>query len=213
AWQFTRRLNLSLGLRYEYFGPLHSDRKDIAVFVPGKGLLIQGNGIDSIFPPNRNDFAPRLGFAYQPTDKGDLVVRGAIGIYFDQINMNPFLDFRPPIAAAQGIQGNPFGPAPVSTYSRDTYNWPTVQTGGASIFPGVKVCANPLCIGTPGLNLFSVNQNFRTPHFANFNLQVEKGLGKAGVLQVGYVGSEGRKLNIVSDINQFGAFNVSPTQN
>src|SRR5262249_34647744 len=147
AWQLTRRLNLNLGLRYEYFGPLHSDRKDIAVFVPGKGLLIQGNGIDSIFPPNRNDFAPRLGFAYQPTDKGDLVVRGAFGIYFDQINMNPFLDFRPPIAAAQGIQGNPFGPFPVSTYARNGYNWQTVQTGGASIFPGVTVCSNPLCTG------------------------------------------------------------------
>src|SRR5262249_23444460 len=75
-WQLTRKLNVNLGLRYEYFGPLHSDRKDIAVFVPGKGLLIQGAGIDSIFPPNRNDFAPRLGFAYQPTEKGDLVVRG-----------------------------------------------------------------------------------------------------------------------------------------
>jgi hypothetical protein len=42
---------------------------------------------------------------------------------------------------------------------------------------------------------------------------VEKGFGKAGVLQVGYVGSEGRKLNVVSDINQHGVFNVSPAQN
>src|SRR5262249_14070365 len=89
SWQLTHRLNLNLGMRYEYFGPLHSDRKDIAVFIPGKGLVVQGAGIDSIFPPNRNDFAPRIGFAYQPTDKGDLVVRGGLGIFFDQINMNP----------------------------------------------------------------------------------------------------------------------------
>ena len=207
AWQLTRKLNLNLGLRYEYFGPLHSDRKDIAVFIPGKGLVVQGAGIDSIFPPNRNDFAPRIGFAYQPTDKGDWVVRGGLGIFFDQINMNPFLDFRPPIAAASGIQGNPFGAFPVSTYSTNrlgqtSYNWQTVQTGGASIFPGVVACANPLCTTTPGLNLFTVSQNFRTPHFANFNLQVEKGLGKAGVFQVGYVGSQGRKLNVVTNINQ-----------
>jgi Carboxypeptidase regulatory-like domain/TonB dependent receptor len=203
AWQLTRKLNLNLGLRYEYFGPLHSDRKDIAVFIPGKGLVIQGAGIGSIFPPNRNDFAPRIGFAYQPTDKGDLVVRGGLGIFFDQINMNPFLDFRPPIAAAQGIQGNPFGAAPVSTYSTNllgqtSYTWHANQ----QIFPGVIACANPLCTGTPGFNLFTVNQNFRTPHFANYNLQIEKGLGKAAVLQVGYVGSQGRKLNIVTNINQ-----------
>jgi hypothetical protein len=202
AWQLTRKLNVNLGLRYEYFGPLHSDRKDIAVFIPGKGLVVQGAGIDSIFPPNRNDFAPRIGFAYQPTASGDFVVRGGFGIFFDQINMNPFLDFRPPIAAASGIQGNPFGAFPVSTYSRSSYNWQTVQAGGASIFPGVTACTNPLCTTTPGLNLFTVSQNFRTPHFATYNLQVEKGLGKSAVLQVGYVGSEGRKLNVVTNINQ-----------
>ena len=61
------------------------------------------------------DFAPRIGFAYQLRDKGDVVIRGGIGVFYDQINMNPFLDFRPPITAAQGLQGNPIGAAPVST--------------------------------------------------------------------------------------------------
>src|SRR5262249_44458938 len=66
AVQVTRKLNVNFGLRYEYFGPLHSTKKDLAVFIPGKGMLIQGNGIDSIFPADRNNFAPRFGFAYQP---------------------------------------------------------------------------------------------------------------------------------------------------
>jgi hypothetical protein len=193
-WQLTHKLNVNLGLRYEYFGPLSADNKDIAIFTPAKGLQIPS----SIFPPNHNDFAPRFGFAYQPTAKGDLVLRGGFGIFFDQINMNPFLDFRPPIAAASGIQGNPFGPNPVSTYSRSGFTWQPNQ----QVFPGVTVCADPFCTGTPGLNLFTVSQNFRTPHFANYNLQVEKGFGKAGVFQVGYVGSQGRKLNIVTNINQ-----------
>ena len=202
AWQLTPRFNLNLGLRYEYFGPLHSDRKDLAVFIPGKGLVIQGAGIDSIFPPDRNNIAPRIGFAYQPWgDHDDLVLRGGIGVFYDQINMNPFLDFRPPIAAAQGLEGNPIGPAAVSTYSRSGYNWQAVQAGGASIFPGVTTCSNPLCTGNPGFNVFGVSQNFRTPYFYNYNLQVEKGMGKAALLQVGYVGSQGRKLNIVTNIN------------
>ena len=214
SWQVTKRLNLNFGMRYEYFGPLHSDKKDIAVFVPGKGLVIQGSGIDSIFPPDRNNFAPRIGFAYQANSKGDLVVRGGVGVFYDQINMNPFLDFRPPISASQGIEGNPFGPSPVSTYGANTlgqtsYNWGTgpgqAQAGGASIFPGVQKCADPNCaaLGDPkGLSAYSVNQNFRTPYFYNFNLQVEKGFGSAAVLQVGYVGSQARKLNIVTNINQ-----------
>ena len=213
AWQLTPKLNVNLGLRYDYFGPLHSDRKDLAVFIPGQGLRVQGAGIDSVFPADKNNFAPRIGFAYQPTPAGDLVVRGGIGVFYDQINMNPFLDFRPPITAAQGIQGNPFGAAPVSTFSRDGYNWQAVQAGGASIFPGVIACANALCTSTtpatspiPTFNLFSVSQNFRVPYFYNYNLQVEKGFGKAAVLQIGYVGSEGRKLNIVTNINQNNAF-------
>src|SRR6266480_7486492 len=67
SWQWTKRLSINYGLRYEYFGPLHSGDKDLAVFTPDKGLQIQGAGITSIFPPDRNNFAPRLGFAYQPT--------------------------------------------------------------------------------------------------------------------------------------------------
>jgi hypothetical protein len=211
SWQATRRLNLNFGMRYEYFGPLHSDKKDLPVFIPGKGLLVQGVNIDSVFPPDRNNFAPRIGFAFQPKEGGDLVVRGGIGVFYDQINMNPFLDFRPPITAAQGLEGNPIGVSPVSTYSRDGYNWDAVQVGGASIFPGVVACSDPFCTGNPGFNVFGVSQNFRTPYFYNYNLQIEKGFGSAAVFQIGYVGSEGRKLNLVSNINQTTAAHPNPS--
>jgi hypothetical protein len=215
--QVTRRLNLNFGLRYEYFGPLYSDKKDLAVFIPGKGMLIQGNGIGSIFPPDRNNIAPRFGFAFQPKADGDLVVRGGIGVFYDQINMNPFLDFRPSGSAADGLQDNPVGPAAVSNLNLNAYNWDSVQTGGASIFPGVTLCpslnfnTNPGC-GIPDLtsgkntyNVYSVNQNFRAPYFFNYNLQLEKSFGNAAVLQIGYVGSEGRKLSTMLQINQEGA--------
>jgi Carboxypeptidase regulatory-like domain/TonB dependent receptor len=215
--QVTRRLNLNLGLRYEYFGPLHSDKKDLAVFIPGKGMLIQGNGIDSIFPPDRNNVAPRFGFAFQPKENGDLVVRGGIGIFYDQINMNPFLDFRPPISGADGLEDNPVGPGATDNYSRNVYNWDAAQTGGQSVFPGVILCpslnfnTDPGCgipnaaSGANTYNVSSVNQNFRAPYFFNYNLQVEKSLGSAAVLQIGYVGSEGRKLSTMFNINQVGA--------
>jgi hypothetical protein len=211
-WQITRRLNLNFGLRYEYIGPLHSTNQDLAVFVPGQGLKIQGNGIDSIFPPDKNNFAPRIGFAYQPTERTDLIVRGGIGVFYDQINMNPFLDFRPPISGADGLQDNPIGPHPVDNYSRNAYNWGTgagqAQFGGASIFPGVTTC--PTLNGCANTyNIYSVNQNFRTPYFFNYNLQVEKSFGNAVVWQIGYVGSEGRKLSVMLNINQNGAFNTA----
>jgi hypothetical protein len=200
SWQVTKKLNLNLGLRYEYFGPLHSAKKDLAVFVLGKGLEIQGNGINNIFPPDRNNFAPRFGFAYQPTAKNDLVVRGGVGVFYDQINMNPFLDYRPGGSRADGLEINPIGPAPASSFGRNAYNWQTVQTGGASVFPGVQSCVDPVCSNVSGLSAYSVSQDFRAPYFFNYNLQVEKSFGNVGVWQIGYVGSQGRKLSMMFDM-------------
>jgi hypothetical protein len=202
-WQITRKLNLNLGLRYEYFGPLHNDTKDLAVFTPSQALVVQGNGIDSIFPPDRNNFAPRFGFAYQPTARNDLVVRGGIGIFYDQININPFLDYRPPNGAADGLEGNPAGPAPVSSYSASAFTWQP----GTYIFPGITTCptgnvaTSPSC-GANTYGIYSVNQNFRTPYFYNYNLQVEKAIGNFGSFQVGYVGSAAHKLSVMLNINQ-----------
>jgi len=226
SWQVTKKLNINYGVRYEYFGPMSSDRNDIANFVPGTGFVVQ-NGNHALFNPGKDHFAPRLGFAYQPTAKNDLVVRGGFGVFYDQINLNPFLDFRPPIAAPSGIQGNPFGSSPVSTFNAPFcgtlasggFQWDAVQqavcpagytnAGAAnaskSIFPAVEACSDPNCAAPTdpkGLGAYSVSPNFRTPYFFNYNLQVEKAFGHSVVWQIGYVGSEGRKLNLISNINQ-----------
>jgi len=208
-WQITRRLNLNFGLRYEYIGPLHSSNQDLAVFVVGQGLKVQGNGINSIFPPDKNNIAPRVGFAYQPTTRSDFLVRGGIGVFYDQINMNPFLDFRPPISGADGLQDNPIGPHPVDNYSTNlaglsSYTWVKNQ----QIFAGVTTCPTLSGCGNT-YNVYSVSQNFRTPYFFNYNLQVEKSFGSAVVWQIGYVGSQGRKLAVMLNINQNGAFNTT----
>ncbi|HMD10179.1 MAG TPA: TonB-dependent receptor [Candidatus Acidoferrum sp.] len=203
-WQVTRKLNINYGLRWEYFGPLHNDSRDLAVFIPGKGIVVQGNGISGIFPPDKNNFAPRLGFAYLPTSRDDLVVRGGIGVFYDQINMNPFLDYRPPNNAADGLQDNPAGPKPVSLYSASGYTWQP----NTYIFPGVTTCASgvigpadPGCAQGP-FGIYSVGQNFRAPYIFNYNLQVEKSLGTAAIFQIGYVGSNAHKLSVMQNINQ-----------
>ncbi len=211
-WQITPRLNLNLGLRWEYFGPLHSSgpEADLGVFVQGQGLQLQGAGVPTVFKSDWNNFGPRGGFAYQV--KNGLVVRGGFGVFYDQINMNPFLDFRPPISAADGLENNPIGIHSVDNYSRNTYNWQGVQAGGASIFPGVTTCLGNFatdknCLSASQIfNVFSVDQNFQTPYVFNYNLNVEKGLGRYAVWQVGYVGSAAHKLSIVEDINQNGAY-------
>ncbi|MGA3072066.1 MAG: carboxypeptidase regulatory-like domain-containing protein [Bryobacteraceae bacterium] len=202
-WQVTRNLNVNLGLRWDYMGPLHSPNQDLAVFIPGQGLKIQGNGINSIFPSDKNNFGPRLGFAYQPTSKNDFVVRGGIGVFYDQINMNPFLDYRG--NGADGLQDNPIGPKPVDNYAINTpFTWQSNQY----IFPGITACPTLSGCGSNLYNVYSVNQDFRTPYFFNYSLNVEKAFGNAVVWQVGYVGSLGRKTSVMLNINQNGAFDA-----
>jgi len=209
-WQATSKLNINYGLRWDYFGPLHSNQgNNLGVFEVGQGLVLQGAGLNSIYKPDYHNFAPRLGFAYNAG--GGVVVRGGFGIYFDQINMNPFLDFRPPISAADGLEDNPIGPDAVDSYSRKGYNWQTAQAGGASIFPGVTTCqgnaaTDSNCLPGQIYNVFSVNHNFRPSYNLNYNLNIQKSLGQAAVLEVGYVGSQGRRLSIMQNINQNGAF-------
>jgi Carboxypeptidase regulatory-like domain/TonB dependent receptor len=208
SWQVTPKLNLNLGLRWDYFGPLHNGSKDIAIFIPGRGIQIQGAGIDGIFKKNLKNFSPRLGFAYQPTSRGDLVVRGGFGIYFDQINVNPFMDVRPP-NNADGVQDNPAGPSPVSIYTANTagqtsYTWQQ----GQYIFNPVQLCpsgnvAIDSSCGSSIFDVYSVNQNFHTAYFYNYNLNVQKSFANgAAVWQIGYVGSGGRRLSVLLNINQ-----------
>ena len=208
-WQVTRNLNLTLGMRYEYYGPLHNGNKNLAVWLPGQGFKIQGVDISSVFPPDKNNFAPRVGFAWNLTGTGDLVLRGGIGVFFDQINMNPFLDFRPPIDGADGIQDNPVGPDPVSNYSANAlgqvaYTW----QANTYIFPGVTTCPTLSGCGNT-YNVYSVNQNFRTPYFYNYNLQLEKAVGEKMVFQLGYVGSTAHKLGVMLNLNQDNTLNLA----
>ena len=82
------------------------------------------------------------------------------------------------------------------------------------IFPGVTTCPTlnpaiePSC-GNNIYNVYSVNQNFRTPYFYNYNLQMEKALGNQVSFQFGYVGSAAHKLNVMLNLNQNGAFNAA----
>jgi len=197
SWKFSNRLTLTAGLRYEYFGPIHSTDGTLASFIPGKGVVV-----GQIYPPDKNNFAPRIGFSYQPTSKGDLVVRGGVGVFFAQINMNPFLDYRPP-SGADGLEDNPAGPAAVSLYTLNNgFTWQS----GAQVFPAVSTCPTGIGCANAPFDVFGVSQNFRDPYTFNYNLQVEKSLSSAAVLQIGYVGSETRKQSVMLDINQHGQF-------
>jgi outer membrane receptor protein involved in Fe transport len=187
SWQLSPKLNMNYGLRWDYEGPLHNPWKNLSVFRPNLGgVVYQGDQISNLYDPTYTNFSPRIGFSYQATPT--TVVRAGAGLYFDTPNLNPFLDNRPGNGAPNGVEGNPGGPDPVVTGTRSRYT----IADGVSTFPDSAASAS----------LFSIAKNFVPSRNFNFNVQVEQSLTNKVVAQVGYVGTEGRHLLSILDINQ-----------
>jgi hypothetical protein len=200
SWQLSSKLNLNYGLRWDYEGPLHNSNKDLSVFRPSLGgVAFHGNQISTLYDPVYTSFSPRVGIAYQARPR--TVIRAGAGLYFDTPNLNPFLDNRPGNGAPNGVEGNPGGPDTVTTATAGGY---TIQEG-VNVFP-------------PGLgsnSIFSIAKNFVPSHNLNLNLQIEQSLSNKVVAQIGYVGSLGRHLLSIVDINQAqpGIYATSDAQN
>jgi hypothetical protein len=200
AWQITPNLNLNYGVRYDYLGPMHDGAKDLSVFRPGyeslapPDIVFQGNQIAHLYNRIWDNVAPRFGFSWRPSLTGNTVIRGGYGVYFDEPNLNPFLDNRPPNGGASGAESNPAGPDPVATISQ---NYQVIPSNGAALFPATAAFSTAGSYG-----LFSVNPDFRSAYNWNYNLNLEEKLGQNVLATIGYVGSEGRKLLIIRDENQ-----------
>ena len=197
SYQVTTQWNVNFGLRYDYMQPMNDQKKDLSVFRPNltpTGIAFQGQDISQIYGSDWNSISPRAGFAYQPKFAPSFVLRGGGGIFFDTPNANPFLDNRPGNEAPNGLEGNPGGSSPVFT----------ITTGAATIVPGQEIIptATLACLATNPCGVFSVAPGFRSPYNVNFNLQIEKTLGTKAFAQIGYVGSQGRKLLSLLNINQ-----------
>ena len=193
-YQVLPTLTINYGVRYTYNGPFTSPGT-LSNFRPGTpgadvyGLVLAGgSGLPSIYPQNKTNFAPRFGFSYQALQK--LVIRGTYGIYFDVPNFNGFFDNRPGNGGAVGVQANPTGATPVINVSNNFYKWTT----GSNPFSSAS--------GPAAQGLFSIAPNFRTAYVQNFNLNTQYQVSRNTILQIGYVGSLGRRLFDLRNINQ-----------
>lgn len=193
TWKVTPRLTLNYGLNWVYQSPVSNPANLISTFIPADGGItyVGTHGLNTLWPRDMHDFAPRFGFAFQPTANGKLVVRGGWGIFYQVPNISYFGNSSTSNGAATGINDNIGGPSPVLNLANQTPI--TIQTG-------VPIFAANSATGPYGA--FSVSQHFVTGYSMNTNFNIQYQVAQDVVAELGYSGSLSRHLPDTLDINQ-----------
>ena len=222
-WKARRNLTLNLGLRWEYFGPPHNFRSgiDSNFFFGDDATPVPNPSANVFFPVNdpmvarvvrgsfqqrdneiwqkdMNNFAPRVGFAWDVLGTQKLVIRGGGAISYDRIWNNlfenirfnaPFFSFAT-VGAFGGGAGVPAGPIS----SPGLFSVPFTAANTA-------LFNNPLFNPVPSPR--HMDENLVTPYIQQFNLGVQYEFMRDFLFEANYITTQGRNLTGIIDINTF----------
>jgi outer membrane receptor protein involved in Fe transport len=183
TWRVRPTITLNLGLRWDYFGVIQEERDRFSVYRPNQGLVL----MSKLYESDLDNFSPRLSAAWDLGGKGKTVIRAGFGAFYDLFAQDFFTGQIPfNCFSCPGVAYNPTGPDPVLLSLSPI----ATLAPGAAIFP----------TATDNFDVFTVD-NLRTPYVLSWNLNVQQQVSDLGVFQMGYVGSGGRKLFRIRDIN------------
>ena len=216
-WHVRKNLVLTLGLRYEYNTPKSDTQGRLFFVIPGEqskrftnapvGLVYPG---DAGAPwgtnfPDKNDFAPRFGFAWDPRGDGKMSVRGGIGVFYDILKGEDNLQYngQPPFVGSANLFFD--APAQPITSGLNLMSDPFGAAGVPNSFPSQPPPSNidfsqflPIN-GT--YSVYVTDPHLRTPYIYQYNLSVQRELPSSMVAEMSYVGSSGHKLTSAVDVN------------
>ena len=203
SWKVSPTLTVDFGLRYSYFlNPFADDNRimsfDAAAFNPALGndpcnglLQVPGEsfcqdagfegGIPgpnrSLYPQQKNNFAPRLGVAWDLTGEAKSVLRAGIGQFFLRERLSPGLN----------IGGNP--------------PFTILRVGNRTLDSAEEPCEG--CFGVAnGAPRAGREQRAATPNNWQWNVMFQRELLRNTTVEVGYVGNKGNDLLKTHDANQ-----------
>lgn len=160
-WRIRPHLTISLGLRWD------------TELLPHPQIPNPSFPFTRVFPSDRGDFGPRVGFAWDITGGGKTVLRGGYGIFYGRIINSTIFN-------AIANTGLPAGQNTTNILpSATSPRYPNVLAPGAA---------------PPGLNIIQFANNIKLPLIHEFDLELEREIAKNTAVSVSYVGSLGRYL-------------------
>ncbi|HUO29067.1 MAG TPA: TonB-dependent receptor [Bryobacteraceae bacterium] len=198
-WKLTANLTLNLGMRWEFFAPLQekydemanldiaSGFSGVAVVSPTVPGPYSGQFPAGLINPDYRNFSPRLGLAWKvPFIKRSTIVRAGYGIYY---NGQAYIPFALKLAQQPQPAGQP--PFAVSeSVNTSAANPLTIADGLVSVSPEAIT------------NTFAVDRYYRTPYAQTWNLTIQHDLGKGFFMEVGYLGTKGTRLDVLTLPNE-----------
>jgi Carboxypeptidase regulatory-like domain len=194
-FRVSPRLTLNLGLRYEYHPGWKEKNGYLSMFDLGCACIVVQNGslskVSPFFPKNyvnvveastvglpgdtlintdKNNFAPRIGFAYRPGGN-DTVIRGGFGIYFDVVPREASISGVPFLVNEQPFDNPRANPLVILP----------------RVFPAAGG-AGPSSISLPSV----VNPNIQMPYSMQYSLTVEHSRWNTG-FRASYIGTNTRQ--------------------
>jgi outer membrane receptor protein involved in Fe transport len=208
SWKVAHNLSLTLGLRWEYYGVQHNNNPDLdSNFYFGNGtgraeqirngavMLAPDSPVGGLWQKDRNNFGPRVGFAWDVLGDGKTSLRGGYGLSYERnfgnVTFNAIQN-PPNYAVVALISGSdvPVGSMPISVDNAG----PLAGSGGTKPLPRVS--------------LRHLDEKMVNPYTHFWNMSLERQLTNNTVVEAGYTGSRGLKQYAISNINVAGAGNI-----
>jgi hypothetical protein len=214
TWKVSKRLTVNLGVRYFYMPHVYEENDLISNFLPNAYNPAQavtilpdgtiqpgsGNALNGIETPKTGlpkglvnnypwNFGPRIGFAWDPTGRQTWSLRGGYGIGY----------YRVPGNDIYGMVGNPPNAGDVQIFN-PLLSDPAAGKAGAQ---------SPVSLTT-------LDYNYKNPMVQTFSFDIQKEIVPGTILDVGYVGTQGRHLDRARNINQpfpTGGYDFNPLLN